>query len=140
MKTIESKVESEVKSNEYICVEILNYSYVVLIQLFPALICAYIFNKIFFDRTEEEYLKVSTFKLFIELWLEFWSILVLYYIFRNIIGYVKSPFDNLYNTGFKNKLVNETRSGYVFSIVFIICNKSLRSKIHVFQKRIFTHT
>jgi hypothetical protein len=136
MKTIKSKV----KSNEYICVEILNYSYVVLIQLFPALICAYIFGKIFSDRTEEEYLKISTFKIFIELWLEFWSILVLYYIFRNRIGHVKSPFDNLYNTGFKNKLVNEINSGYVFAIVFMICNKSLKSKIHVFQKRIFTHT
>jgi hypothetical protein len=55
------------KENTLGFVEILNSLYIIIIQLFPALICAYIFNKIFFDRTDEEYKKISTFQLFIEL-------------------------------------------------------------------------
>jgi hypothetical protein len=125
------------KSNKYIAVEILNYFYVILIQIFPALIAAYIFSKIFCDRHEEEYETMSTTRLFIELCIEFWSILVLYYIFRNIIVHVPSPFDNLFNSGFKNNMVNETKSGYVFTIVFIICHESLRPKIRVFSERLF---
>jgi hypothetical protein len=124
-------------NNVFIGVKILNYSYIVLIQLFPALICAYLFGKIFSNRTDEEYKKISTLQLFIELWVEFWSILIIYYIFRNIFIDIKSPFDNLYNTGFKNNLVTETKIGYIFTIVFIYCNTSLRSKIQVFQERIF---
>ena len=119
-------------------VKILNFSYIILIQIFPALIYAYIFSKIFSDRTEEEYKTMTTFQLFIEIWVEFWCILILYYIFRNIIVHVPSPFDNLCNSGFKNNLVNETKNGSVFTIVFIICNRSLRSKIRIFYKRIFS--
>lgn len=125
------------KTNVFVGVKILNFSYIVLIQIFPALICAYIFDKIFYDRTEEEYKTVATFQLFIELWLQLWFILVLYYIFRNIIVHVPSPFNNLCNSGFKNKLVKETKNGSAFTIVFILCNRSLRSKIRVYKERLF---
>jgi hypothetical protein len=130
-------LKSKKNYNELLIVgiKILNYSYIVLIQFFPALICAYIFDKLFNDRTVEEYNKVCTFQLFIELWIHFWSILVLYYIFKNIIEKIPSPFNNLFNSGFDNK--KETRPGPVFSIVFILFQSSLRSKIKIFKERVF---
>jgi hypothetical protein len=118
-------------------VKILNFSYIVLIQFFPALICAHIFDIIFYDRTKEEYEKISTLQIFIELWIHFWSILVLYYLFRNIIEYIPSPFENLFNSGFKNKLVKETHNGTIFSIVFILFQTSLREKVRIFKDRFF---
>jgi hypothetical protein len=135
---LETAITTKKNSSVYAGIEILNYSYIILIQLFPGLICAYIFKIIFCDRTDEEYKTMSLSQLFFELWIEFWCILILYYIFRNIIVKVPSPFDNLCNSGFKNNLVNETRSGYIFTIVFIICNQSLRSKIRIFSERIFS--
>jgi hypothetical protein len=134
---IETLITTKKNSSVYAGIEILNYSYIILIQLFPGLICAYIFKIIFCDRTEEEYKKMTLFQLLFELWIEFWSILVLYYIFRNIIVKVPSPFDNLCNSGFKNDLVNETKSGYIFTIVFIVCNQSLRTKLRIYSERIF---
>jgi hypothetical protein len=134
---LETVITTKKNPNVYAGLEILNYSYIILIQLFPGLLCAYIFKIIFCDRTEDEYKKMTLLQLFFELWIEFWCILVLYFIFRNIIVKVPSPFDNLCNSGFKNSLVNETRSGYIFTIVFIICNQSLRTKIRIFSERIF---
>ena len=135
---IETAITTKKNSNVYAGIEILNYSYIILIQLFPGLICAYLFKIIFGEKTEDEYKKMSLFQLFFELWTEFWSILVLYYIFRNIIVKVPSPFDNLCNSGFKNSLVNETKSGYIFTIVFIVCNQSLRTKLRIYSERIFS--
>jgi len=137
METIEPILQTKQNLSIYALIEILNYSYIILIQLFPGLTCAYIFKKIFSEKTEEEYKTMSLFQLFFELWIEFWSILVLYYIFRNIIVKVPSPFDNLCNYGFKNNLVNETKSGYIFTIVFIVCNQSLRTKLRIYYERIF---
>jgi hypothetical protein len=134
---IETVITTKKNSNVYAGIEILNYSYIILIQLFPGLICAYIFKIIFCDRTDEDYKKMTLFQLFFELWIEFWSILVLYFIFRNIIVKVPSPFDNLCNSSFKNNLVNETKSGYIFTIVFIVCNQSLRTKLRIYYERIF---
>jgi hypothetical protein len=134
---IETLITTKKNSSVYTGIEILNYSYIILIQLFPGLICAYIFKIIFCNRTEEEYKKMTLFQLLFELWIEFWFILVLYYIFRNIIVKVPSPFDNLCNSGFKNNLVNETKSGYIFTIVFIVCNQSLRTKLRIYSERIF---
>lgn len=133
-----SIILKEKKPNELILrgVKVLNLFYIVLIQFFPALICAYIFDKIFYDRTPEEYTKIHTFQLFLELWIHFWSILVLYYVFRNIIIIVPSPFDNLFNSGFKNNLVNEVKNGAVFSTAFIMFQTSLRDKIKIFKERI----
>ena len=138
MATTSSPISKGKQSNELILrgVKILNFSFVVLVQFFPALICAYIFDKIFDDRTTEEYAKISTFQLFLELWIHFWSILVLYYVFRNLIEYVPSPFENLFNSGFKNNLVKEVKNGAVFSTVFIMFQISLREKIKVFKDRI----
>jgi hypothetical protein len=138
MATTSSPISKGKQSNELILrgVKILNFSFVVLVQFFPALICAYIFDKIFDDRTTEEYAKISTFQLFLELWVHFWSILVLYYVFRNLIEYVPSPFDNLFNSGFKNNLVKEVKNGAVFSTIFIMFQTSLREKIKVFKDRI----
>jgi len=130
-------IKSKENSSSLVYLEILNYSYIIIIQLFPALICAYIFNKIFFDRTDEEYKKISTFQLFIELWVQLWSILILYYIFRYIFTQIPSPFDNLLNSSFKNKLVFETFRAYIFTLVFLYCHPSLRSKILVFKERFF---
>ena len=138
METTETILNTKKNLSISALIEILNYSYIILIQLFPGLICAYIFKIIFCDRTEEEYKKMTLFQLFFELWIEFWSILVLYYIFRNIIVKVPSPFDNLCNSGFKNSLVNETKSGYIFTIVFIVCNQSLRTKLRIYSERIFS--
>jgi hypothetical protein len=117
-------------------VEILNYFYVIIIQLFSAIICVNIFNKIYCDRTEEEYKQMSTFELFIEIWIQFWFILVLFYISRYIFTQIPSPFENLFNSGFKNISVFETLRGYVFSIVFLMCHPSLRSKILVFKDKL----
>ena len=121
-------------------ITILNYSYIIFIQIFPALICTIIFNYIFYDRTAEEYKKISTLQLFIEIWLHLWFILVLYYLFKFIIVHIPSPFDNLYNSGFKNKYIGETQSGYIFTIVFILCQTSLRSKIQVLKDRFVMYT
>lgn len=138
METTETILNTKKNLSIFALIEILNYSYIILIQLFPGLICAYLFKVIFGEKTEDEYKKMSLFQLFFELWIEFWSILVLYYIFRNIIVKVPSPFDNLCNSGFKNSLVNETKSGYIFTIVFIVCNQSLRTKLRIYSERIFS--
>jgi hypothetical protein len=130
--------EPRINLNILDAITILNYIFIIIIQLFPGLICTVIFNYIFIDRTEEEYNKISTVQIFIELVLHLWFILILYYIFKLFIVHIKSPFDNLYNTGFQNKYANETQSGYIFSIVFIICQSSLRTKISVFKNRLFT--
>jgi hypothetical protein len=132
--------EPKTKFNILDGITILNFAFIIIIQIFPALICTKIFNYIFYDRTDEEYIKISTFQLFIEIWLHFWFILILYYIFRNIFIQIPSPFNNLYNSGFQNKYANETQSAYIFTIVFILCQPSLRSKIIVFKDRIFMYT
>jgi hypothetical protein len=134
------KIKDSIKSSTFIFVEIINYFYVIIIQLFPAIICANIFNKIFCDRTKEEYKQISTFELFIELWIHFWSILVLYYIFRYIFIQIPSPFENLLNSGFKNNLIFETSRAYVFTIIFFMCQPSLKSKVLVFKDRLFMYT
>ena len=120
-------------------VKILNMAYIFLLHFFPALICTYIFDKIFDNRTEEEYDKVYTFLIFIEIWLHFWCILILYYIFSNTIIKIPSPFDNLFNSGFKNILSNELKNSIVFSITFLMFQTSLREKIEVFKSRIFKY-
>jgi hypothetical protein len=117
-------------------VKILNMSYIFLLHFFPALIYSYIFDKIFDNRTEEEYNKTSTIRIFIEIWLHFWLILILYYIFSTTIVKVPSPFDNLFNTGFKNSSSSELKSSLVFSITFLMFQTSLREKIEVFKTRI----
>jgi len=117
-------------------VKILNMSYIFLLHFFPALICTYIFDKIFDNRTEEEYNKTSTIRIFIEIWLHFWLILILYYIFSSTIVKVPSPFDNLFNTDFKNSSSTELKSSLVFSITFLMFQTSLREKIEVFKNRI----
>lgn len=117
-------------------VKILNYSYVVLLQFFPAILCSYLFDKIFDNQTEEEHNKKSIYQIFFELWLHFWSILVLYYIFRNIIEQIPSPFDGLFNTKFKNSQLKEVKNGVVFTTVFILFQTSLRTKIKIFKDKL----
>lgn len=117
-------------------VKILNYSYVVLLQFFPAILCSYLFDKIFDNQTEEEHNKKSIYQIFFELWLHFWSILVLYYIFRNIIEQIPSPFDGLFNTKFKNSQLKEVKNGVVFTTVFIMFQTSLRTKIKIFKDKL----
>ena len=120
-------------------VKILNMSYIFLLHFFPALIYTYIFDKFFDNRTEEEYNKTSTIRIFIEIWLHFWLILILYYIFSTTIVKVPSPFDNFFNTGFKNSSSTELKSSLVFSITFLMFQTSLREKIEVFKNRILKY-
>ena len=117
-------------------VKIINMSYIFLLHFFPALICTYIFDKIFDNRTEEEYNEMYSIMIFIEIWLHFWCILILYYIFSITIVKIPSPFDNLFNTNFKNSSSNELKSSLVFSITFLMFQTSLREKIEVFKTRI----
>jgi hypothetical protein len=120
-------------------VKILNMSYIFLLHFFPALIYTYIFDKFFDNRTEEEYNKTSTIRIFIEIWLHFWLILILYYIFSTTIVKVPSPFDNFFNTGFKNSSSTELKSSLVFSITFLMFQTSLKEKIEVFKSRILKY-
>jgi hypothetical protein len=120
-------------------VKILNMSYIFLLHFFPALIYSHIFDKIFDNRTEEEYNKTSTIRIFIEIWLHFWLILILYYIFSTTIVKVPSPFDNFFNTGFKNSSSTELKSSLVFSITFLMFQTSLKEKIEVFKSRILKY-
>jgi hypothetical protein len=125
--------------DKIVIVEILNMSYIFLLHFFPALIYTYIFDKIFDNRTEEEYNNMYTIMIFIEIWLHFWCILILYYIFSKIIVKVPSPFDNFDNTGFKNSSSSELKSSLVFSITFLMFQTSLREKIEVFKSRILKY-
>ena len=116
-------------------IKILNYGIAVLLQFMPGIIISYLFDKIYGSFKECEYNEVSTIQIFIELWVHLWLIYITYYITRNLLELIPSPFEGIY--GFKNTQVIEVHKATIFFFIVMLFQNNLRTKIQYFRKRLF---
>jgi hypothetical protein len=119
-------------------VTIINYLYIIVIQIFPALACVYIFDKIFTNKKKDkvEYDNIPTYQILFEVMIHYWSIYILYYIVKDLLKETPSPFDNIFDSGFKNTTITETRNSTIFSSVFMMFQASQKEKIKVLKDRL----
>ena len=95
---------------------------------------AKLFDIVYGQFRPENYEKVGTFKLFLEIVLHLFLIGIVAYALRNIVSAIPFPLEGV--AGFRHERLKELEGGHVLAIVLVLFQKNLIDKIKYFANRV----
>jgi hypothetical protein len=95
---------------------------------------AKLFDIVYGQFRPENYEKVSSFRLFLEIVLHLFLIGVVSYLLRNIVSAIPFPLEGV--AGFRHERLKELEGGHVLAIVMVLFQKNLIDKIKYFANRV----
>jgi hypothetical protein len=98
-----------------------------------ALVASVFSDKILFKITPEELEKMSSVKLYMYLLIQFSFMAIIFYIVRNVVELIPSPFNNV--AKYDHFRLNELKNGAIFSAVYLFNTSSIRNTMTVLMKR-----
>jgi hypothetical protein len=118
----------------FLAVKLTDIGLVTMYYFVFGVIAAKLFDKFYgkFDKTDYE--TRSTILIFLEIVLHLFLIGVSAYILRNIVQAIPYPLEGV--AGFKHLRLKELDGGYVLSVILVLFQKNLMSKISYFTKRV----
>jgi hypothetical protein len=94
---------------------------------------ASVFSDNIFKITPEELEKMSSVKLYMYLLIQFSFMAILFYIVRNVVELIPSPFNNV--AKYDHFRLNELKNGAIFSAVYLFNTNSIRNTMTILMKR-----
>ena len=90
---------------------------------------ASVFSDNIFKITPEELEKMSSVKLYMYLLIQFSFMAILFYIVRNVVELIPSPFNNV--AKYDHFRLNELKNGAIFSAVYLFNTNSIRNTMTI---------
>ena len=94
---------------------------------------ASVFSDKIFKITPEELEKMSSVKLYMYLLIQFSFMAIIFYIVRNVVELIPSPFNNV--AKYDHFRLNELKNGAIFSSVYLFNTSSIRNTMTILMKR-----
>jgi hypothetical protein len=115
-------------------IKIMDIGYMVILYFIFGIFLSKITDVIFGAYSEEEMKKKSTFQLTAEIVATIWFNMVLFYIARNIMQVIPSPFDGLY--GYDHSRLKEVTNTAILGLTYLYFQSSFRSKLNELNLRL----
>ena len=94
---------------------------------------ASVFSDNIFKITPEKLEKMSSVKLYMYLLIQFSFMAIIFYIVRNVVELIPSPFNNV--AKYDHFRLNELKNGAIFLAVYLFNTNSIRNTMTVLMKR-----
>lgn len=118
----------------FLAVKLVDIGIVTVYYFVFGVIAAKLFDKFYGKFDKEDYEKKSTVLIFLEIILHLFMIGVSAYVLRNIVQLIPYPLEGV--AGFQHRRLKELDGGYVLSVILVLFQKNLMSKISFFTKRV----
>jgi hypothetical protein len=115
-------------------IKIMDMGYMVILYFMFGVFLSMITDFIFGGYTEEEIKAKSTPQLILELIAMIWFNMILFYIARNIMEFIPSPFNGLY--GYDHSRLKEITDTAILGFTYLYFQNELRSKLLELKRRI----
>jgi len=115
-------------------IKIMDMGYMVILYFMFGVLLSMITDFIFGGYTEEEIKAKSTPRLILELIAMIWFNMILFYIARNIMQVIPSPFNGLY--GYDHSRLKEITDTAILGFTYLYFQNELRSKLLELKRRI----
>jgi len=121
-------------TSAFLAVKLIDIGIVTVYYFVFGVIAAKLFDKFYGKFDKEDYEKKSTVLIFLEIILHLFLIGVSAYVLRNIVQLIPYPLEGV--AGFQHRRLKELDGGYVLSVILVLFQKNLMSKISFFTKRV----
>jgi len=115
-------------------IKIMDIGYMVILYVIFGIFLSKITDVLFREYSKEETKAKSTLRLIIEVIIIVWFTIVVFYVARNIIEVVPSPFDGLY--GYEHSRLKEVTNGMILAFTYIYFQNELRNKLVELNSRL----
>jgi hypothetical protein len=115
-------------------VKILDMGYIVFIYFILGIALAKLSDIIFGIYDEKEEKKKSTIQLGAEIMLMIWSNIIIFYVARNVVQLIPSPFHNV--AGFDHFRLKELGGSAILGVTYVYFQTNLKSKISDLHNRL----
>jgi hypothetical protein len=115
-------------------IKIMDMGYMVILYFIFGVILSKLTDIVFGGYSEEEIKAKSTLKLILELVAMIWFNMILFYIARNIMEFIPSPFNGLY--GYDHSRLKEVTDTAILGLTYLYFQNELRSKLLELKRRI----
>jgi hypothetical protein len=115
-------------------IKVMDMGYMVILYFLFAIFLSKVTDSIFGGYSEEEMKKKSTVRLTIEVIATLWFNMVLFYIARNVMELVPSPFDGLY--GYEHSRLKEVTNTAILGLTYLYFQSGFRSKLGELNARL----
>lgn len=115
-------------------IKIMDMGYMVVLYFIFAIFLSKVTDSIFGGYNHEEMKKKSSVRLTIEIVATLWFNMVLFYIARNIMELVPSPFDGLY--GYEHSRLKEVTNTAILGLTYLYFQSGFRSKLAELNARL----
>ena len=115
-------------------IKIMDMGYMVILYFMFGVLLSMITDFIFGGYTEEEIKAKSTPRLILELIAMIWFNMILFYIARNIMQVIPSPFNGIY--GYAHSRLKEITDTAILGFTYLYFQNELRSKLLELKRRI----
>ena len=120
-------------------IKIMDIGYMVILYFIFGILLSKITDVLFGGYSEEETHAKSTLRLIIETITIVWFTIVVFYVARNIMEVIPSPFNGLY--GYEHSRLKEVTNGMILAFTYIYFQNELRNKLFELDNRFsFTPT
>ena len=115
-------------------VKVLDMGYIVFIYFILGIALAKLSDIIFGIYDEKEEKKKSTIQLGAEIMLMIWSNIIIFYVARNVVQIIPSPFHNV--AGFDHFRLKELGGSAILGVTYVYFQTNLKSKISDLHNRL----
>ena len=115
-------------------IKIMDIGYMVILYVIFGIFLSKITDALFGEYTEDETKAKSTLRLIIEIIIIVWFTIIVFYVARNIMEVVPSPFDGLY--GYDHSRLKEVTNGLILAFTYIYFQNELRNKLGELNRRL----
>lgn len=115
-------------------IKIMDIGYMVILYFIFGIFLSKITDIIFGGYSEEETKKKSTMRLIVEVIATLWFNMILFYIARNIMEVIPSPFDGLY--GYEHSRLKEVTNTAILGLTYLYFQTGFRSKLNELNIRV----
>ena len=115
-------------------IKIMDIGYMVILYFIFGIFLSKITDKLFGGYSQEELKAKSTLRLTIELIVTIWFNMVLFYVARNIMQVIPSPFDGLY--GYEHSRLKEVTNTAILGLTYLYFQNGFRIKLDELNLRL----
>ena len=115
-------------------IKIMDMGYMVILYFIFGVVLSKVTDIVFGGYSEKEIKAKSTLRLILELIAMIWFNMVLFYIARNIMQIIPSPFNGLY--GYEHSRLKEITDTAILGLTYLYFQNELRSKLTELKRRL----
>ena len=115
-------------------IKIMDIGYMVILYVIFGIFLSKITDILFGEQSKEEIHAKSTLRLIIEIIIIVWFTIIVFYVTRNIMEIIPSPFDGLY--GYQHSRLKEVTNGLILAFIYVYFQNELSNTLIELNSRL----